>query len=555
MTHEGKEPVIFQNSSEPNVISHDLLVNLVIDQGPRGEAGKLFQEDGIKLEEVKEIRIEYLNILNINHLWVMKNLVKLKLCSNIIEKIENLEELVNLKELDLSFNRISVMENLNHLLNLEILLLYGNKIEEVEGIDDLAKLQILSLGKNVIKTQDHVMYLRKFKNLRSFNMEGNPCTEEEGYLDYLIAYIPQIVYLQYKMITEEQRKNSAEKYYRAISNLEEKEAKEKEIMDAKKAFEDHVAQVSISYVEYLDGDHLFDQMFESDKEGRALMSLNEETEEAYEQYKRTFSEQCHELFELGLKEQERRTEEIRLYEETVNKGKEDAQKEAQLLMDKVMERKTEIFSQVSSLMEAIEDSDAPDLQEKILQAKNLSEEFEDLISKTWTKLMHKEITLHEQLEDINEVFKINMSDLVSSFFEAAQGHFSAMRNAETEYNDNLTLMVTNFMNNFGDEADVPPEFQEICGSKDILTNNFGASHEMHLQVIDGREDRMIGRLKSWLEALTEEQIEEERRRNRNQVLEISHFLEFQREEFNKLQERREAQINEDDANVLAALED
>ncbi|XP_033211390.1 dynein regulatory complex subunit 3-like isoform X3 [Belonocnema kinseyi] len=507
MTHEGKEPVIFQNSSEPNVISHDLLVNLVIDQGPRGEAGKLFQEDGIKLEEVKEIRIEYLNILNINHLWVMKNLVKLKLCSNIIEKIENLEELVNLKELDLSFNRISVMENLNHLLNLEILLLYGNKIEEVEGIDDLAKLQILSLGKN------------------------------------------------YKMITEEQRKNSAEKYYRAISNLEEKEAKEKEIMDAKKAFEDHVAQVSISYVEYLDGDHLFDQMFESDKEGRALMSLNEETEEAYEQYKRTFSEQCHELFELGLKEQERRTEEIRLYEETVNKGKEDAQKEAQLLMDKVMERKTEIFSQVSSLMEAIEDSDAPDLQEKILQAKNLSEEFEDLISKTWTKLMHKEITLHEQLEDINEVFKINMSDLVSSFFEAAQGHFSAMRNAETEYNDNLTLMVTNFMNNFGDEADVPPEFQEICGSKDILTNNFGASHEMHLQVIDGREDRMIGRLKSWLEALTEEQIEEERRRNRNQVLEISHFLEFQREEFNKLQERREAQINEDDANVLAALED
>lgn len=36
-------------------------------------------------------------------------------------------------------------------------------------------------------------------------------------------------------------------------------------MEAKKASEDHVAQVSISYVEYLDGDHLFDQMFENDK--------------------------------------------------------------------------------------------------------------------------------------------------------------------------------------------------------------------------------------------------------------------------------------------------
>lgn len=65
-------------------------------------------------------------------------------------------------------------------------------------------------------------------------------------------------------------------------------------------------------------------------EGRALMSLNEDTQAAYEQYRTTFSEQCHELFDLGLREQERRTEEIRLYEETVNKGKEDAQKEAQL---------------------------------------------------------------------------------------------------------------------------------------------------------------------------------------------------------------------------------
>lgn len=70
-------------------------------------------------------------------------------------------------------------------------------------------------------------------------------------------------------------------------------------------------------------------------------------------------------------------------------------------MDKVMERKTEIFSQVLSLMAAIEDSEAPDLQEKLLQAKDLSEEFDDLISKTWTKLMQREITLHEQLEAIS----------------------------------------------------------------------------------------------------------------------------------------------------------
>lgn len=56
------------------------------------------------------------------------------------------------------------------------------------------------------------MYLRKFNNLKSLNMEGNPCTNDEEYLDYLIAYIPQLVYLQYKMITEDQRRRSIDKH-------------------------------------------------------------------------------------------------------------------------------------------------------------------------------------------------------------------------------------------------------------------------------------------------------------------------------------------------------
>ena len=102
---------------------------------------------------------------------MMSNLVKLKLSSNIIEKIENLEELVNLKELDLSFNRISIIENLNHLLNLEILLIYKNEIETVEGMDNLAKLQILSFGNNSIKTQDHVcIYIRHTRFTRKFKI-------------------------------------------------------------------------------------------------------------------------------------------------------------------------------------------------------------------------------------------------------------------------------------------------------------------------------------------------------------------------------------------------
>ena len=61
MSNEGDRPIIFQDSSDPGVIHQDLLIDLVINQGPHGQAGKLFKEDGIKLDEVKEIRIEFLS--------------------------------------------------------------------------------------------------------------------------------------------------------------------------------------------------------------------------------------------------------------------------------------------------------------------------------------------------------------------------------------------------------------------------------------------------------------------------------------------------------------
>lgn len=61
MMIEEDVPTILQEFVQPRVINQDMLINLVIEQGPKGEAGKLFYEDGIKLDEIKEIRIEFLS--------------------------------------------------------------------------------------------------------------------------------------------------------------------------------------------------------------------------------------------------------------------------------------------------------------------------------------------------------------------------------------------------------------------------------------------------------------------------------------------------------------
>lgn len=59
--NDDDQPTIFKESIEPGVINREMLVNLVTQQGPKGEAGRLFLKDGIKLDEVTEIRIEFLS--------------------------------------------------------------------------------------------------------------------------------------------------------------------------------------------------------------------------------------------------------------------------------------------------------------------------------------------------------------------------------------------------------------------------------------------------------------------------------------------------------------
>jgi len=56
--------------------------------------------------------------------------------------------------------------------------------------------------------------------------------------------------------------------------------------------------------------------------------INENTQNAFEEYKNSFIIICHELYELGLRENDRRTEEIKSFEVAINKIKENAQNEA-----------------------------------------------------------------------------------------------------------------------------------------------------------------------------------------------------------------------------------
>lgn len=154
---KGFNYVIYKDL-EPGIINNQLLENLIIEQGPKGEAGRLFRLQNINFDVITVIRIEFQNLLKVDHLWTMPNLETLSLKFNKLDKIDGIQMLTKLKNLDLSFNFIEKIENLDKLVNIQVLSLFNNKIKKLENLDNLERLLILSVGNNEIDTMDGVIF-------------------------------------------------------------------------------------------------------------------------------------------------------------------------------------------------------------------------------------------------------------------------------------------------------------------------------------------------------------------------------------------------------------
>lgn len=221
----------------------------------------------------------------------------------------------------------------------------------------------------------------------------------------------------------------------------------------------------------------------------------------------------------------------------------------------MLKKKKEIFVNMKQLLQKITNEMENVLFEKLIQkAQEYSEQFDEVLSNTWTQLMTNESTLHDQMEDINEVFTINMKDMVDSYLETAQGYFSQLRNREAEYTDTINGIILYYLSGFGDDAKIPSHLLDVCGDKDILSNNIAASHDLHLEIIDSREDRMTIRLKKWLQEYTDQLLSDESERNRRRILEISHFVDCQKRDLNSKQLMKQINLDATDPDILLMLD-
>ncbi|KAK4813382.1 hypothetical protein QYF61_004719, partial [Mycteria americana] len=520
------------NSIEPNVIDDEMLQKAVEEQCPE-DIGKLAKREGINFKDVTELQLSFRNILQIDNLWQFENLTKLQLDNNIIEKIEALESLVHLVWLDLSFNNIEVIEGLDTLVKLQDLSLYNNRISKMEHMDTLQELQIFSVGKNNLTTLEDVIYLRRFKNLRTLNLMGNPLCDDEQYMLFVVAHLPGLVYLDFKLVSDTTREVAVLKYQdlteplereeaRALAQLEEKQAKQKELQYHKTAF-----------VEYLNGSFLFDSMYAEDTEAAKLAYLPGvgdllqaypscinralsrpicrarrniaccSTEQAKYldsgvTYRKEFVSVCEKLFNYGLREHENREAEVSDFYESLHEALTANQQEGRrIILDFENRNKRRLDEIHNASSYDIAESKRAEYKEDILQ---LSE-----------ALMTLEMLIADQLE---------------------------CRDLENRHHEKLLeICITTLEKSVKNELDedLPADVRMLLVDKNTIVNTVNTSHGIRLLKIDKRESDILSNTYRWQASVTEKAFQNEIDRNRDRVKEIFQYIDNLQEELDSIE--------------------
>ncbi|XP_041987235.1 dynein regulatory complex subunit 3-like [Aricia agestis] len=526
--------LIIHPDIEPGVIDNVMLARCILEYGPKDEAGRLFAEEGVHLDEATVVRLEFQNIIRIDHLWMLKSLRKLTLSHNLIEKIENLDQLSGLNELDLSFNKIEKIENLDALANLEVLTLFHNRIRKLENMDALQKLLVFSIGDNQIEDYKEMAYMRRFRKLRSVSFKGNPCCDDPMSYQFLKAALTRVTFLDYKLITEEEREQGCAVFRGLLRKLDEADEEADAKRLAQEEYEARVEFYALSFVEYLSGPELFEKMFEKDPDGSLLLQVGGDLVGYYEQYKEQYVETMAGLVEYAQEAYNVRQAEIQLFKDLIDNALEDSVEKSKEAIKAYEERKKPLVDQLNSIIGkfAAQQATIEQLEPTIIDA---GESFNDAVFDLWKKLMTIEMQLYEQCEESRIQFGVNITEMITKLLESARGAFGAWREHEGLWSMRQAEALSKLLGNRVLLGDVQPQLLEAMMDRDLMMNLVAQSSDNHMRFIDAREDLLMTRANQWRDDLVQNTNDNEIKRNRDRILEIYYYIDNQREEWTDMQ--------------------
>ncbi|UJR22548.1 hypothetical protein I4U23_025597 [Adineta vaga] len=502
---------------EPEVVSMNMLQQAVESLRPNSDNQVIPKEDKLDYSAVDALRLDFRNILRMENLWLFNNLTKLQMDNNIIERIEGLDTLKKLTWLDLSFNNITQIEGLDALTELTDLSLYNNRITIIENMDSLKKLNVFSIGNNQVDDENSIRYLRRFDNLRTLCLRGNPFASKSESFIFTISHLPQINFLDYKLIEDAQREEATKKFEIPIQQLINQEDQDRE---KEKKAEDQKNQQQLhkdAFVENMDHNQLFTTMFKDDFEGQKLL-LVPGADELMVQFEEKFVTIVQTMFEIGLKEKETRDREIDDFWICVNEAKDENTRRAAAIVDEFKDYRTQLFAKEDLEQQGVSPAVAAEYDEALTTLRN--------------KLMALEIALVDQLEDTIQTFERNLGEMVSNFTESMRGNFGLIRELQAFFNESIISLcvaaVELYMKGELDD-EFPEETRDLFADKDTILNACQTSDEIHRTKIDQREDEMFSRISNWLTTMMDNiHEEEEYKRNRKRIIEISRLIDYLR---------------------------
>uniref|UniRef100_A0A8B9SBR8 Leucine-rich repeat-containing protein 6 n=1 Tax=Apteryx owenii TaxID=8824 RepID=A0A8B9SBR8_APTOW len=141
-----------------------------------------------------------------------------------IEKLEYLDKWCrDLKILYLQNNLIPKIENVGKLKKLEYLNIALNNIERIENLEGCEDLKKLDLTANFIGELSSIEVLKYNIHLKELFLVGNPCTEFEGYRQYVVATLHQLKCLDSKEIERSERIRALQNYPEVKEKIREQE--------------------------------------------------------------------------------------------------------------------------------------------------------------------------------------------------------------------------------------------------------------------------------------------------------------------------------------------
>ncbi|NXT63561.1 DRC3 protein, partial [Chaetops frenatus] len=481
----------FFNNVEPNVIDDEMVQKAIEEKCPE-DLGDLARRENINLGVVTELQLSFRRILQIDNLWPLENLTKLQLDNNVIEKIEGLESLVHLVWLDLSFNNIEVIEGLDALVKLQDLSLYSNRISKIEHMDTLEELQVFSIGKNNLTILEDVLYLRRLKSLRTLSLSGNPFCSEEHYRLFVVAHLPSLVYLDFKLV-----RDSTVRFLHSLTGKSGNSILQSlcfvniPALGAGSLQKSGSQKHTTAFVEYLNGSLLFDCLYAEDREAAILASLPG-VEDLLQAYPSWFVSVTGNLYNYGLEEYEKREAVVSKFYKRLHEILAANQQESKRIISGFENRNQR---RLDELHQARSGDTA---QSKPAQGK------ED-ICQLWDALMSLEALVSNDLEELLQDLKSSIDVIASTFIENIQGiypfHSIQCRDLENQHHEKMmgvaitTLEKLDMDDEF--EENLPADVRRLFVDKNTIVNAINTSHSIRLRKIDKRESDMLCNTYQW----------------------------------------------------------